>query len=173
MNIKFKSMYNSNTMEELKKAYKEYAFRYHPDMGGSTEDMKELNNAYENLFNHFKSGMNKEAKNYETASKEKASDYMDIIYDIIHIKGLDIEIIGTWLWLGTKGISKEDYNYLYSIGFRWSKAKKLMYKDTLRSVADMEELYKNRKKYKGKKQDDIRAIYGSIKIDNDDIPKRL
>jgi len=36
-----------NTADEVKKEYKELAKRYHPDLGGNDELMKELNNEYQ------------------------------------------------------------------------------------------------------------------------------
>ena len=173
MNKKFIEMYNANTMEELKKAYKEYAFRYHPDMGGSTSDMQELNNLYETLREKLLKNMDTESYDYKNYSRESASAYMDMIYDIVHIVGLHIEITGTWIWLNTDDISEDDYKYLYSIGFRWSKAKKLMYKDMTKTIEQMDEMYRNRRKHKGKSMDSIRSTYGSVKIDIEDTTKRL
>ena len=43
----FKGDYN--TIQEVKSAYKKLAFQYHPDKGGSTEIMQEINNEYDKL----------------------------------------------------------------------------------------------------------------------------
>ena len=40
---------NISSLEQLKKQYKELALQHHPDRGGDTEIMKEINNQYENL----------------------------------------------------------------------------------------------------------------------------
>src|SRR5574343_391954 len=168
MNSKFESMYNAGSMQELKKAYKEYAFRYHPDMGGSTEDMQELNNLYETLREKLLKNMDTESYEYKNHSRESASAYMDMIYDIVHIVGLHIEITGTWIWLDTKDISEDDYKYLWSIGFRWSRPKQKLYKDMTKNVEEMHEMYKNRRKHRGKSMDAIRNTYGSTVIDIED-----
>lgn len=39
------------TAEEIRKAYKKYAFFTHPDKGGDAEKMKDINNAYSTLIN--------------------------------------------------------------------------------------------------------------------------
>ena len=35
---------NPRTLEELKKQYKKLAVAHHPDLGGNTADMQEINN---------------------------------------------------------------------------------------------------------------------------------
>lgn len=165
MSSKIKEMLNCKTIKELKDLYKKLAFVYHPDMGGNTSDMQDLNNVYESMHETLKNNMDTESYEYKQASKENVSDYMNLIYDIVNVKGIDIEVIGTWLWIGTKKISPEDYLYMTSLGFKWSKSKQRLYKDTLRTKEDMDELYKNKWKHRGKKLNDIRNKYGSINID--------
>ena len=38
------------TLEELKKQYKQLAVKHHPDKGGNTTDMQEINAKYDRLF---------------------------------------------------------------------------------------------------------------------------
>lgn len=47
--MKFLSL-NIKTIDDLKKAYREYAKKLHPDCGGSTEDMQLLNDEFSMLF---------------------------------------------------------------------------------------------------------------------------
>lgn len=44
-----KYLNNVVTLEDLKKAYKAWAVKLHPDNGGSVEDMQTLNNEYDLL----------------------------------------------------------------------------------------------------------------------------
>ena len=45
---------NPRTLEELKKQYRSLALKHHPDRGGRTQDMQEINNEYEALFARLK-----------------------------------------------------------------------------------------------------------------------
>lgn len=45
---------NPETLEDLKKQYKKLAFQNHPDRGGKTSDMQEINAEYEVLFSRLK-----------------------------------------------------------------------------------------------------------------------
>lgn len=45
---------NIRTLDELKAAYRRLALKYHPDTGGSTEIMQEINNEHDALFEQLK-----------------------------------------------------------------------------------------------------------------------
>lgn len=90
------------TAEELKKQYKKLALEHHPDRGGSTADMQEINAEYERLFARLKDvHQNKDGEFYtaRTETTETASEFMDIIEKLIHMDGVQIEICGSWIWL--------------------------------------------------------------------------
>ena len=47
MNIKY--FYDCHTLEEVKRKYKELAMLHHPDRGGNTATMQEINLEYEEI----------------------------------------------------------------------------------------------------------------------------
>lgn len=47
MTIKF--FQNVNSIEELKEQYKKLCFQHHPDKGGKTEDMQQINAEFDEL----------------------------------------------------------------------------------------------------------------------------
>lgn len=144
---------NPATLEELKKQYKQLAMQHHPDLGGSTTDMQEINNEYDLLFASLKNvHKTVDGKTY-TASKETTEtpeEFRTIINAIINLAGIKIEICGSWLWI--TGNTKPHKEILKSLKFRWSKSKLAWYYHT----ADYAKV--------GKKTftlNEIRVLYGS------------
>ena len=129
------------TMEEIKKAYKKLAFELHPDKGGSTAEMQELNNQYEQAISYYG-----KAEDHQT-NKE----YMDIIADLINLDGIEIEICGSWIWI--TGDTYPHRDVLKKLHFKYSKNKTAWY------LAG--EPSKNKKKMT---LDEIRNLHGSKQI---------
>ncbi len=148
---------NPETLEDLKKQYKRLAMEHHPDRGGSTEAMQQINAEYESLFARLKdTHKTAEGKTYtaKTASTETAAEFMDIIEKLIHMDGIVIEVCGSWVWV--TGDTRPHKDELKALAFRWSSNKSAWYfhRDS----------YKKRSK-KSLTLDEIRDYYGSEKIE--------
>lgn len=95
---------NCKTLDELKKAYKAAAMKYHPDMGGDTATMQAINAEYEARFEVLKRSQNTQAAEDTTgrtkATTESADDFIRIIDQLLKLDGLEIELCGRWLWIG-------------------------------------------------------------------------
>jgi len=144
------------TLTELKIAYKKLAQAFHPDNGGDIEIMKAINNEYDNMFKRLKDNYNTQAKeNNEHETNEMPEQYRDIIIKVMNLKNLDIELIGSWIWVSGDTLTHKEI--LKSNGFMWASAKKMWYWRP--------EEYKT---YSRKTKDitDIRNKYGSQKIVN-------
>lgn len=109
---------NSKTLEELKAEYRRLARIHHPDMGGDTETMKQINAQYEAAFNAM-NGASDQPRN------ETAGEFIRVIDALMKLSGLNVELCGSWLWISgdTKPV-KED---LKAAGCRWASKKSMWY----------------------------------------------
>lgn len=157
VNVKwFKGVTN---VEDLKKAYRQAAKTNHPDVNkdeNATQNMKEINNEYEYLLRK----LPKTAKTETTFTESEATGDMfrEILEKILHMD-LDIEICGTWIWIGQRN-SFECKDELKAVGFKWAKQKKMWY------FAGEES--KSRKKYT---MEQIREMHGSQKVETGKNPR--
>lgn len=156
-----------NTLEELRKQYKELLKRYHPDnANGSTEATQEINAEYDRLFKVLKD--RHESKSADSKENNTKTDFNNMKYDfsedqrlremlnkIIGFHGITIEIIGNWIWaFDSYGYRKE----LKELGFKYAGNKKAWYYHT--------ETFR-KKSHKTLSMDDIRNYYGSTEVETD------
>ncbi len=159
MNKYFKDV---STLEELRKQYKNLLKKYHPDNGGSEEATKEINTEYERLFKILKD--KHESRRKQTNDNE--SEYSKNMYDwendkairevlekIINFDGIDIEIIGAWIW--TSGNTYKYRKQLKELNFKFASKKKAWYFHT--------EAFR-KTSHKNLSMDDIRNYYGTTKV---------
>ena len=144
---------NPQTSEDLKKQYRELAFKHHPDRGGSNEAMKAVNNEYDELFPILKDiHKTKDGEKYTAreASTETADQFKDLITELMRMDDITIEIIGCFVWL--TGDTKPHRDRLKELNFRWHSKKIAWYLKP--------EDYKNRSR-KDYNLDEIRQMYGT------------
>ena len=115
---------NVKTLDELKKQYRRLAIKYHPDMGGSTEIMQQINAEHDRLFEQLKTQHNASADEYHQTT-ETPEEFRAIIELLMKLDGLEIELAGAWLWIG--GNTRAHKEALKAAGCRWSSNKKLWY----------------------------------------------
>jgi curved DNA-binding protein CbpA len=159
--------------EDVKEAYRKYAKALHPDNGGDAEEFKRMQAAYTAAFERFKYTHRKADRN--TAGNDHADDhsanehykesytaeaFAKVIDSIIGLDGVEIEIVGSWIWL-----SGNTYPYREQIkeaGFFWSsKHKKWYYSGDRRKS----------KKHSKLSFDEVRALHGSHEIRSPFRPK--
>jgi curved DNA-binding protein CbpA len=119
MNIKY--FYNCHTLEEVKRRYKELAMLHHPDKGGNTATMQDINNEYEEIR---KNPLFDFAKQSEE-DQEEFIRYPEIINQVIVLDGLIIELIGNWIWVS--GNTYLHRGRLKEIGFFFAPKKVMWY----------------------------------------------
>ena len=126
-------------INEAKKIYTTLATKLHPDIGGSEEDFKILNEIYNNLIEH---------KIYFSNSSKFDIELEKIISLILHFENINIELVGSWIWVS--GDTREIKEKLKEIGFKWASKKKMWYYGEMKA-----------KNPNPKSLDEIKAKYGS------------
>ena len=150
-----KSNYFSNpqTLEDLKKQYRELAFKYHPDRGGSNEAMKAVNNEYDKLFKTLKDiHRTKDGETYTTKQEtsETSEQFKSIINELMKMDNIVIEVIGCFIWV--TGNTKTYKDKLKELNFQWHSKKFAWYLKP--------EDYKKRS-HKEYGLEEIREMYGT------------
>lgn len=141
----------ATTAEEVKAIYKKLAMKYHPDRGGDVEIMKAVNSLYDEYFERLKHvHKTKDGKTYEKATTETPAEFKDIIDKLLRMNGVEIEIIGCFIWVS--GNTKPHKDAIKALGFRWHTKKKVWYK------APEGYHKKSRKTYS---METIRTMYGT------------
>ena len=143
-------------LEDLKKQYKQLAVKHHPDKGGNTADMQEINAEYDRLFELLKNThKNAEGQTYttKTETRETANDFKEIINKLIHLDGINIELCGLWLWITGDTFSHKET--LKALNFKWSNSKKAWYYHSDDYKKSSRKIYT---------LDQIRDLYGSETI---------
>ena len=115
---------NVRTVEELRKEYRQLMKKHHPDVGGSTEDAKEINSEYDTLFSVLSRQEAQERPQGEQEYKDKAAEDKAIraVLDALVNVNATVEVVGCWVW-----VSEGSYSYrelLKSIGFKYAPKKR-------------------------------------------------
>lgn len=116
---------NVRTLDELRKTYRNLAFIHHPDKGGKTAVMQEINNQYERLSKQLIDSneyFTDERKEYEYQVSDELKQKLD---KVIFLPNINIELIGTWIWL--TGSTYAVKTILKDEGFMFSATKLAWY----------------------------------------------
>jgi len=132
-------------INEAKKTYKELAKKLHPDVGGTNEVFKLLNQVYNHILEHGLNFLN---------DTEFDLELEKVISKILHFENIIIEVVGSWIWLS--GDTKSIKDKLKEIGFRWRSKKKMW------SYGEM----KGKRNHKEQNIDSIKAKYGCQEVES-------
>lgn len=121
---------NCATVAEVKALYRKLAIENHPDHGGSTQLMIEINLEYELALESMDGQTSKGSDGKEHVYKydqEKENAIMDKINEILSEKmqGVNIDLIGVWIWLS--GETKKYKENLKKLGCKWHRVRKVWF----------------------------------------------
>jgi hypothetical protein len=153
---------NCKTLDEVKATYKTLAKQFHPDKGGDLETMQAINNEYSFICAKLAKGENLTAEETEAAILD-AEKYREALEKIITLEGINIELVGAWIWV--TGNTYPVKNTLKEAGFFFASKKIAWY---FRS-----EEYKVCSRGRKMDLEEIRTKYGSQRIETRHDNKRL
>lgn len=148
---------NISNQAELRKAFVQLLKMHHPDNGGDPEICKEINREYEEVLKTLPAGGEKQSDADRQAAADLDKEIREALAKIIHIEGLNIEVVGTWIWIDGNTFPVREL--LKNLGYRWSKSRKKWHFTP----------YGESTYYKGKKKsfESLRKIYGSAHVTSD------
>jgi preprotein translocase subunit Sec63 len=84
---------NCTSIEDVKQLYKKLAMLHHPDKGGDTLTMQQINIEYQQILKD---------KSFSFDNEEQEKDfiiYPEVISKLIVLDQVLIELIGSWIWV--------------------------------------------------------------------------
>ena len=150
-----------DNLNDLKAEYRRLVMKHHPDLGGDTRTMQDINRDYDFMFNVLKGVQNVKAQQPDSHVKyttETPERFRAIIELLIHLDGIEVELCGSWVWVG--GETRKHKDALKAAGCMWSPKKGMWYWRHAEDGARH-----SRGKYS---MDEIRAVYGSQRFDAKD-----
>lgn len=119
---------NCENLNELKAAYKVLVMANHPDLGGDEEIMKAINIEHDKVFEVLKRKQNLAAEVPDSGVRETTEspeEFRNIVEALLKIKGIEVELCGSWLWIS--GDTYESKDALRACGCKWSRSKRRWY----------------------------------------------
>ena len=157
-----------NTIEEGRARYRDLVKEHHPDAGGDTRTMQDINAAWASFqASGAKADGYKRQKEAHAEGRKSAADFhnLDEVAEVLRVKiefalnleGVDVELMGFWVWLtGNTQAHKETIKANtegQEIKWRWAHEKKAWYYAGVPSF--------NRER---RSLDEIRSMHGSQKF---------
>lgn len=120
---------NCKTAEDLKQEYKRLAKMLHPDCNrgkDTTAEFQKMQAEFDEVWIYLKNiHVNKDGESYTKETDEKAADFREMINALLKIKGINVEMCGSWLWI--TGDTKNAKEKLKALNCRWSRNKGAWY----------------------------------------------
>lgn len=142
------------TLDQLRTMYRKLAMLHHPDRGGSTTDMQEINNEYDILSKRLINDNPSFSEGRKSWEHFVSEEIRTKLIEVIFLEDVSIEIIGSWIWItgNTRAVKEE----LKDHGFKFSPNKLAWYWQ-----------YGDYRKKNGKQftMEEIRAMWGSEEVE--------
>jgi hypothetical protein len=117
-----------HTVEEVKSLYRTLAKQHHPDRGGDTQTMQDINAAYHAALSRMDGQKHNDGEREYTYqyNQQREQAAMDKIAELLRIRGtFDVYLIGTWVWV--TGDTKPIKDELKKAGCQWHSKRSCWY----------------------------------------------
>ena len=111
------------SLDEVKAAYRRLAKENHPDCGGDTATMQEINRQYAAAVENIK--RTGSAADRAHAAQEVPEEFVAAVNAVVGLKGVVLELVGAWLW--ATGDTRQHKDALKAAGYKWASKKKAWY----------------------------------------------
>lgn len=122
-----------DTIDEIKKRYRELAKKHHPDRGSSHEIFVDIGNQYDQAIKSNIDDFLKDNPNKQYSAKgqfEEAEIFKKIIEELNQYDFIELEITGWWLWVTLPKEKREilkDLKDSIDVYFSWHRTKQKWY----------------------------------------------
>lgn len=122
------------TVAEIKKLYRQLAMQHHPDRGGDTATMQEINRQYQAALKFCDGQVSKgdddrdHTYNYDAEKEQAIIDFIDrLIRSGILSRGVEAYLIGTWVWIMGNTKPVKDILGKNGLGCQWHSKRECWY----------------------------------------------
>lgn len=110
---------NLTTLKEIKKEYHRLTKENHPDVGGDTATMQEINKQYKEAVNWI--AKHGEGKDRQDAAQEVPEEFVAAVAAVVNLDGIVLDLVGAWIW--ATGNTRAHKDALKAAGYRWASKK--------------------------------------------------
>jgi len=108
-----------HTLAEIKREYHRLTKLHHPDVGGDTATMQEINRQYKEALAWIEK--HGEGKDRQDAAQEVPEEFMAAVAAVVNLDGIILDLVGAWIW--ATGNTRTHKEALKAAGFRWASKK--------------------------------------------------
>ena len=112
-----------HTLAEIKREYHRLTKLHHPDVGGDTATMQEINRQYKEAVEWI--ARHGEGRDRQDAAREVPEEYAAAVAAVVNLDGIELELVGTWIW--ATGNTRVHKDALKAAGYRWASKKLAWY----------------------------------------------
>ena len=113
-----------HTLDAIKAEYKRLVKVHHPDVGGDTATMQDINGQYADRVEWIKRHGERE-EDRRNAANEVPAEYAAAVAAAVILDGVNVDLVGSWIWC--TGNTYAHREALKAAGYRFANKKRAWY----------------------------------------------